>query len=376
MEAGQEQLPSLDAKSSARVSGISGTTARISSSTQELAQLALEDLNVLDALPDLLESSRKFLNGLIPVEISSNVISKLRSALQDKRSGLNRSRKRFTVDLESCHPDHSSSTFVDISKALPTLYETWDDQKSGSDTITPVFRAANLAILASNMLLYPQQEDMSFLQNLDSNFPIAFSNDKDDHYLAIHTRIQYAIEQLDKHIGRPNFDHDLVLNQVFYEEDGRTLRGYNSPARQDRGYRDALTSTHEEIKRMRDIWDEESPSSPIERLKDAYIWNEYATDMMTWLTGKNKEFKAIFDTIEIDHIILSLKTVLKDITKAKQTSSGDGSYDTEAEAEAGQVDLSSYSPPSKPSRATGQQDEQVEKSSSRAKELAGSGYLK
>ena len=374
MEADQEQLPILDAKSSGRVSGISGTTARTSNSAQELVELTSEDLNVLDALPDLSESSKKFLSGLMPIEMSSNAISRMRSGLQDKRSGLNRSRKRFTVDLESCLPDQPSSIFIDIPRALPILYETGDDQGDNRGRIELVFHAANLAILASNILLYPHQEDALFLETLDARFPSAFTNDGSDQDLAIDTRIQYAIERLGEYLDRPDFDHDVVLNQVFYSEDGKTLRGYNLPAKQNREYRDALTTTHEVIKRIRDIWTEESQSSPVERLRDVYDWDEYVADMMVWISDGYVEVKAALDMVKVERIVLGLKKALKETKRPKQSSGGNG--DNGAEAEAGQVDLSSYSPPSKPSDGTGQLDEPPEPSSTRARELTRPGYLK
>lgn len=373
MEAAQEQLPNLDTKSSGRLSGISGTTARISNSTQELAELALEDLNVLDALPDLSESSKKLLSGLLPVNFSSNTIFRLRSGLQDKRSGLNRKRKRFTVDLESCHPDQISSTFIDISKCLPSL-QIRDYRNVESDAITLVFQVANLAILASNILLYPHQENAAFLKNLDAGFPNASMYDENDQRLAINTRIQYAIEQLAEYMGRPNFDHDVILNQVFYNEDGRTLRGYNIPVRQGKEYRNALADTQAVIKRMRNIWTEESPLPHIERLRDVYRWDEYVADMMVWLIEKYNEVQAALEDIEVEGVIQGLKETLKEITSAKQSSSRNDKVDAEADGD--HVDLSSYSPPTKPSETTGQQDEQPDQPSTRARELAGSGYLK
>ena len=369
-EAGQEPLPSLDAKSSGRVSGISGTTARTSNSTQELAELASEDADVLDALPDLSESSKKFLSGFTSMDISGDGITNLRSSLQDSRSGLNRSRKKFTVDLDFCRPDQSSASFLDISECLPSLQAGGDND---SLAIKSVFRGANLAILASDILLYPHQEDALFLKNIDARFPGAFADAENAQHLAINTRIQYAIEQIDKYSDRPNFDHDVILSQVFFNEDGTTLRGYNFSATQDKAYRNLLANTEGVIRRMRKTCTERSHSPLVERLREIYSWDVYVADMMVWVIGKFRQVKVELDDMQVADIVQNLKDTRKEIARVRH-SSRDGEFSAEADTD--QVDLSTYSPPVQSSRTAAQQVEQNEQTSKRARELAGSGSLK
>ena len=367
-----DQLPAIDAKSSGRISGISGTTARTSNSGQELADLASEDLNVLDALPDLLESSKKFLSGLVPPELSINAISRVRSGLQDKRSGLSRRGNRFKVDLESCLPDQSS-TFVDMSRALPKLYGRESSQEPQHQRPESVFHAANLAILASNILLYPHQENKSFLEHLDASFPKAFTNDGIGALsLEVETRTQYAIMQLSHYMGQPNFDHDIILKQVLFKDDGKTPRGFDIAAPRSKEAKMARKLMLKRVQDIRQFWNDENSSSPIERLRDVYGWDKYLAQMMAWVSERNEEVKVQLDPIEIEDVVQALKSALQAMRPTRQPSSGDG----EADMESGQVDLSGFVPPSDPMNATGQPDGRYAQPATRERELAGSEYLK
>lgn len=304
------------------------------------------------------------------MDVSGDGIRELRSSLQDSRSGLNRSRKKFTVDFDFCRPDQSSASFLDISECLPSLQAGGDNDGLA---IESVFRRANLAILASDILLYPHQEDAWFLKNVDAKFPGAFADAENAQHLAINTRIQYAIEEIDEYTDRPNFDHDVILSQVFFNEDGTTLRGYNFSATQDKSYRDLLVNTEGVIRRMRKTCTERSHSPLVERLKETYSWDVYVADMMVWVIGKFRQVKAELDNMQVADIVQNLKDTRKEIAR-EGYSSRHGEFSVEADAD--QVDLSTYSPPVQSSRTAAQQVDQTEQTSKRTRELTGSGNLK
>ena len=331
-----------------------------------------EDQNALDALPDLLESSKKFLNGLVPAELSSNAISAVRLELQSRRSGLSRSGNKFRVDLESFLPDQSS-TFLEKSRALPMLFGRGNGLHHQNQSLDPVFHAANLAILASNTLLYSQKENTRFLEELDAEFPKAFTNDGTGALeLEVETRTQYAIMQLSRHVGQPNFDHDVILRQVLFSDDGKTPRGFDIGAPRSKESKSARKLMLQRIQDIRQFWNEESSPSPLERLKDVFNWDNYVAQMMAWVSERNETINAQLINIEIEDVVQALKSTLQAMRRTKPSYSGGG----EVEIDSGQVDLSGFIPPSDAVAATGQSDEPHIQPATRERELAGSGHLK
>ncbi len=357
----QSQLPNI--KSYGRVSGFSGTTARTSGSAQDLNDLGSEDQSVLDALPELLESSKRFLSGVVPAEISSKSLSQIRSQLQDKRSGVSRSANKFKVDQESCLHDQSS-IFLDVSRALPLLYgkeATGELLSQGPDS---VFHAANLATLAQNLLLYTPQRSEYFLEQLDMSFPKLFTNDRSDTLeLQLETRSQYAIMQLSYHMAQPNFDHDLVLNRVFFDGEGNSLRGLDHLASRSKEFKVARKLMLQRLEDLRRFWDEEEP---IEALRIFYSWDKYVGQMMVWIHENSEISKAQTDATKLEDVVQSLKATIDEMRHPKQPSNSGADVNLNS----GHIDLSGFVPPAEVVTAAAQPKEMQPQPKIRDRELA------
>ena len=326
----------------------------------------------MDALPDLLESSNKFMNGAVPAEVSNKALSQKRSQLLDKRSSLTRSGNRLRADLESCLHDQSS-IFLDVSKALPLLYGKHNSENLQGHGLDSVFHAANLAILVQRLLLYPQQDSDSFLEQLDIGFPTFFTDDQFDTFeLKLETRTQHAIMQLSDHVDQANFDHDLVLNRVFFEDDGTTLKGFDHMPGRSKEAKLSRKSMLERIQAIRQFWNQKNSPSPIESLQNFYSWDKYIEQIMVWIKEKKEESKAQMDAAEIGDVVETLKTTIQAMRRPKQSSQPDA----EANLNSGQIDLSGFVPPSDVVGATTRPQDVQPQSKTRDRELAGPGYLK
>ena len=360
-EDGQDQRPQQGAKSHGRISGISGTTARTSGSAQDLNNLALEDLSVLEVLPDLGESSIKHLSGVVPAEISSQNLYQIRYQLENKRSALARSWNRFKVDLEPCLPDQSSN-FIDVSTILPLLSEKKDlrDQKPSW-----VFHAANLASLAQNLLLDTRQGSPQLLEQLDMTFPKSFTDDVPGALpLQLETRTQYAIMQLSYHMGQANFDHDLILKGVFYNDDGKTLRGLDHIVGHSKEFKLARKSTLQRLDDMRSFWGQENP---IESIRINYSWDNYVEQMMMWIQIESEVIKAYGGETQLEDVVLSLRTTIEAMVRDDQPPNSE----INANVNLGQIDIAGVVPPPEDATAAEQPEEMKRQPTTRGRELAG-----
>ena len=327
---------------------------------------------VLDTLPDFWRDSEALLDFLLPTQISSNIVAGLRLQFQNKRSPvwgqLARLRAVFHIQFTSCNPHDTSETFASALKAIPTLAGI----PNSSWRPDSVYHAANLAILASNALLDPQQEDKQFLERVETSFPKAFITNfsaaqsattfESTLQLAIELRTQYAITALATYLDRPNFDADDVLQQIFFEADG-TPKGWDfaglRSGETSKEPEDSITQRLQEIRSITDRMEGtmESRASSMEHLRALYSWDEAAAAILTWINDRKEEIKA---ELPEPQVIQDLVSALKDEvirTKEAKGPSGDGHV------------VLDFDPPSEPSNSTVQGRDNLIRTSARSKEL-------
>ena len=289
----------------------------MSGSAHDFEDSSLDDIQ-MDELPRLWDDSERFLEFLIPQDVTPDGVAELRDLLQDGFQGkemkrpprsqqskkffahFDSHRRRLQLQLELCNLHESPTIFINIPRALKSL--TLDRQSEDLSIKAwrphPIFHLFNLTKLACDMMLYPLQDGKIFLEELDICFPGAFIEavlDEEDRYFieemfatlvnfGIEIRTQYALAQLHDSISLPNFDHDMVLLQVFYIGKDR-LRGWNfeglRSGEMSKAIQKLVVSRLQEIRSS--MKETHNPREALLHLMEKFDWNSFATTLLTWV---------------------------------------------------------------------------------------------
>lgn len=343
------------AKSPRRVSAFSGTTARTSGSAGDLDQS--DDLAV-DVLPDLWQNSDKILKLLIPNEISSETIMHIRKRFEDalrhkhfmqplrsaqsKRLYDNLSRFSQSLDLQlhHCHLGSSEESPIPILKTLMTWLRTEDERllKKGCGMLEAILYTANLAVLTSETLLYPNPAHPMFLATLDKAFPAEYTeatsvapfNDTSTSFitciqLAIDIRMQYAICEFERRSSEPGFVPSQLMQDVFYESTD-TLKGWDFPGMTSK---DMQSFVRKPLLDLIDVLngvileglDLEAFDGLVDGLKKIYSWTDCATKLVAWVNGRYTDLKSLLtDSGDTDKWVELLETEVHSRRRAVKSS--------------------------------------------------------
>ncbi len=236
-----DQEANIHSKSPGGISAFSGTTARASTSTQDLSYLNIKIM--LEALADFQSASDRMLMFLIPKEISEASITAHMTQLQNKNSLASKNLTRLSEMMSASRDMYGSDTYIAPKEVLSTLV---GKGLGSSDNARPwrpdaLLQKANLAVLASSIFSQPWGTgDAQLIEELEQLFPMPFTEGllapetlligyselaNETFELALEIRTQCAIVLLARHAGQPNVDPYAELLQLFYE-DGKTLRGW------------------------------------------------------------------------------------------------------------------------------------------------------
>ena len=282
-------------KSPGGLSAFSGTTARISLSAHEPTEPNPE--NMLDTLPDLSHASDKFLSFVLPAELSEASTARTMARLQDNNTRENKKLKRLGDTFERQRKEYGGDSFISVGETLKILLGRKAgpiNEQTASWRPDALLQKANLAILVSRILsIRGQDETEQFLEDIARTFPQPFAqrlghpeNLKPEcsalaeatFQLALEVRTQEAIMLLARYIGKPNFDQDTALLQLFY--DASDLKGWAVS-----GLRTAdLTRQAKDTILGRVVLLRESirQFSRVESLRARFPWSSFAQHMVAW----------------------------------------------------------------------------------------------
>ena len=303
-----------DSKSPGGVSAFSGTTARTSRSAQELVELSSEDM--LDALPDLSSASDKILSYLMPPEISETTIASITNQLQKKDSRTNKNLRRLGNTFQVQRDIFGGESYIDPNAALRVFLgmRNASDNRAGVWRPDPLLQKANLAVLAPSVLSYPwQNQNDQFIEVLEQSFPLPFMTgfsppdtlapgfsalSMQTLQLALEIRTQYVIILLTRLLGQPNFDSDVVLQEVFYQ-DTKNLKGWDFVSLRSEDMTKELQQTIlSRLQHLRQAFTETSLTSfegraaSIEQLKTTFPWQDFVRQAIIWINLRLHEIEA------------------------------------------------------------------------------------
>ncbi len=238
------QRRSIGERSLGDASVFSGTTARTSRSAQELLGLDAEDM--LDALPDLSDTSDKLLRVLAPPDTSDAAIRTMRNVLKNSESRMSKKFKRLCDTFQIPRKLFGNSLYIHRAAVLRTFLGEIRiaDVTYGPWRPDPLLQKANLCkLLMTTLNPSGSVESDQTIEELDQIFPTPFLHSfvspellvnhagssalrEDTLKLGLDLRTQYAIMLLTRNLNQDNFDPDTVLYQVFYQARDR-LNGWN-----------------------------------------------------------------------------------------------------------------------------------------------------
>ena len=300
-------------KSPGDFSAFSGTTARISSSTQELTRSSLEDL--LDTLPDLSDSSDKLLNFVLPADLSEASLATAMARLQRQGTRDNKKLKRLGDTFLRQRKEYGGDSFISVGNTLRRLLGREIgpiDEQNASWRPDALFQKANLAVLVLRLLsIAEQKEKDQDLEDIAGTFPQPFAQRlglaenvtpecsalaEATFHMALEVRTQEAIMLLARHVGRINFDPNTALLQVFY--DANDLKGWTVSGLQAKDLR--KEDRYMILARVKDLreafrFDEETPSdrqsSGVDFLRVNFPWTIFAQRMVAWAGQRLDEIR-------------------------------------------------------------------------------------
>lgn len=297
-------------KSPGGISVFSGTTARTSRSAQELSLLSSEDM--MDAFEDLTRYSDKLLGFLIPSEISEASVTALMAQLQTKGSRANKSLTRLVTMFSVQRDRYGSDSYIPHEEILRTLLgkRHISDREIGQWRPDALLQKANLAALAFSILSRPwQNRDSHLVEELEHVFPMPFALgyvapenmqvcysvlQRETFELALELRTQYAITLLAHHATRPNFDSDVILQQLFYK-DAHKLRGWSVLGLQSgeltEKFQEAIVSRLEAIRGAFNTFSENAFKS-VELLGISFPWVSLIPRAVRWVSQRLAELES------------------------------------------------------------------------------------
>ncbi len=343
-------------KSPGNTSGFSGTTARTTNAVQELRNSNAQDM--LDALPDLSDAADKLLHWLLPQDMSENTIATTRADLQYPGSRISKNVKRLSDVFQAQKGIYGDfESYINIPAVLKTLL--------GSDNVTnldaawrpePLLHKANIATLVG-IIIRPwgekfNNEHFDFLETI---FPVPFlsrSSSIEDLSVAVEIRTQHFIMLSSRYTDVPNFDPDMFLSQVFFN-DPPMLKGWEVSGLRS----EDLTRDHQALirRRLQEIRRNFSNGRAVDlpSLKIAFPWNVFVTKVTTWSKSRLDQIQ---NEVEAHGGAVGIVQALSNET---QTSVSAGRVDASEDGTSPLVDLGlrSYPSPSQFSHTTSDQSE-------------------
>lgn len=313
-DAGADQLQTQqNDKSPGGLSAFSGTTARISFPTQELTELSPEDM--LDALPDLSDTSDKLLSFVISAELSQGSVATTISQLQNKNTREHKKLKRLGDTFERQRNEFGGNSYINVGDTLRRLLGRKAgpiDEQTASWRPDALIQKANLAILVLQMLSITKQEQKDhFVEDIADIFPQPFVQRlglaesltpecsalaEATFRLALEVRTQEAIMLLARHVGKLNFDPDNALLQVFY--DTNNLKGWAisglKVADLTKEAKDIILGRVEKLReafRSNGPMSSDGQTSAVESLRVDCSWATFAQQMVAWAAQRLTEIE-------------------------------------------------------------------------------------
>jgi hypothetical protein len=299
----QTQLPR---QSTGANSGISGSTARLSYTAQEVA--ALDPEKMIDELPSLAEAADKVLNLLAPRNVSSTARQAIQSELNNSGSRTYKNFTKYTSDFHKLQTFYGPQNY--ISRAIATR-AIMDEQSSGIDnTLLPddIFHKANLAMLACQIISVSALP----LEEIHADFPGQFvsrlatpSNKKntigssaltqETFELALDIRTQYYISILETSHGEADFDPEALLQSVFFVEDN--LREWGTDGLKGKSLNKKQRSEiQQRFGEIRDIVTNETENKT-EQLRAAFSYEEFMSSLLSWVRLRSDEIDGRLDAL-------------------------------------------------------------------------------
>ena len=313
-DAGPGQPPAQQIyKSPGGLSAFSGTTARISFPAQQLTGLSPEDM--FDTLPDLSDASDKLLSLVIPAKSSEGSVASTMAQLQNKDTRENKKLKRLGDTFERQRKEYGGDLYINVGETLRKLLGRKAapiDGQTASWRPDALLQKANLAILVSRMLSIPEKyQNDQFLEDIAGTFPQPFTQRlglsenltpecsalaEATFRLALEIRTQEAIMLLARHIGKLNFDPDIVLLQVFY--DASDLKGWTVSGLLITDLRrEAKDTILERVERLREAFRYTVPKSSdgqpsgVESLQESFPWTTFTQQVVAWASQRLTEIE-------------------------------------------------------------------------------------
>ena len=291
------------------ISAFSGTTARTSHSGQELADLSSEE--VLGALPKLSNPSDKILSYLMPQIVSEPAIASVMTRLHMTNS--KKTLERLGDALKAQSNAFGNDTYISLYSTLSTLLGVRhvSDEEAGIWRPDALLQKANLAVLLMRVLSSSWlNQRADFIEELDDVFPQVFITKLADSeaitpgsstlrdatfQLALEVRTQCAISLLARHSTQHNFDSNVVLQQIFFE-DSKIVRGWSiASIRSEELTKEARKKI---LSRLQKLWkvfktDDsgtlEHPSDCTEQLQQLFSWNNFVNQIVGWVNSRLNE---------------------------------------------------------------------------------------
>ena len=309
----------------------------------------LDSQAMLDALPDLYEAAHKLLSFLTPQSDDPDNNVRFIQDLQDHSNGAIKKLLRLKKALQLHKEPYGNETYVNLMMVLRELLQVRRTVDIGHGAWRPddILYKANLAIAATNLLL-PQGDSVNNLENLDRDYPGRFFSQsshglsefnkplgsstlfKRNLQLGLDIRTQYLISLLDRHSREPNFDPELMLSQVFFEDvDDARLKGWDCDGMREVG----STSQHRittRIENIQNFFEEDSqgvsvPALYIDQLRAKYPWSRFVASALSWVNLRWNEIEVqITSSGGLEKIEQAVRDEIADrsVPDGKQISSG------------------------------------------------------
>ena len=307
-----------ETKSPGNMSAMSGTTAQTSFSAQELADMNSGEM--LDALPDLSEAADKILNFAVYPGSTPESLAKSVKELQDPSSRARKNLTRLGDSLQLHKRPFGNELYVNLSIGLRGLLGI---RHVGSVSDGPwrpddIFYKANLATMITGLLSSQESSSssQSTVEKMERDFPSPFFSQlvdsselsrkavgcsslaSESFEVALDLRTQYFIMLVQRHLLQPNFDPDLLLLQVFYENED-SLKGWDAEGMQKKDFGiDVQNAISGRINKIKGTFREDSQSVrtgqlvDLDQLRNMYPWSTFIVEVLSWGKLRNSEIQA------------------------------------------------------------------------------------
>ena len=306
---GHENSAQRDPASPGGFSGISGTTARTSYSVQELADL--DQMEMIDALPSLLEEATKMLDLLVPKGFSDGQLTNTIRQLQDPTSRPSKNLKRISQALGIQKEPFGAETYINISIAVRGILGVRRESEIGVGPwrLDGIYHKTNLALLVKDFLTHDKSGGLpASIEKIERDFPSQFIDRfvsprtirdtnspasalfKETFEIALELRTQSAIALITNNIEKANFDPDVILKDLFLEPND-AVRGWDVIGLQSKdveGHSEFRRLILEQIATIRESIRVDSESSydgasvDIESLREHYPWQDFVHKLVLW----------------------------------------------------------------------------------------------